>query len=50
MLVTFGTQNVQSNKNWKIFKIVSVIVFLVLECRSLAVCYELFSVFVLVYS
>lgn len=30
MLVTFGTQNVQSNKNWKIFKIVSVIFFLVL--------------------
>ena len=30
MLVTFGTQNVQSNKNWKIFKIVSVTFFLVL--------------------
>ena len=30
MLVTFGTQNVQSNKNWKILKIVSVIFFLVL--------------------
>ena len=30
MLVTFWTQNVQSYKNWKIFKIVSVIFFLVL--------------------